>query len=302
MGRELPVSHNRRGVLYAAAGLVAMGHLVVWALAKWPDEEPGRPLIVPVAVSSVVTPAHVVSVAGGQGETAEGLLALAERDPEALVARGHERYEREVRDYRCVLLKQERVEGVLLPAEEVEVRFRQTPLAIYMIWRQNASQAKRVLFKDDPAFIDGEGNKLARAEPAGAVVRLFVRDIFMPINGEHARRASRRTIDECGFGPIFDLWERYNAKARAEGVLDVRFGGVGEVDGRPTFIVIRRLPYSGEGGAYPDAKLVMHLDQEWLLPVAIESYADESGQELLGRYVFTQVELNPGLTEADFEF
>ena len=48
--------------------------------------------------------------------------------------------------------------------------------------------------------------------------------------------------------------------------------------------------------------MVLHLDQEWLLPTAVYCYADHEGKELLGSYVFTNVRLNTGLGDADFKF
>ena len=274
---------------------------LVWVLSRLPGVPRGT-VIVPVARAET-TPTAGTPIRSNQAAPADELLALAERDPLALTRRAQERFEQEVRDYRCVLIKQERVGGKLSAIEEVEVRVRNSPRTIYMLWRKNAAQAKRVLFKaEDAAFVDDEGRRLARVEPAGAVIRLFVTDIFMPINGEHARKVSRRTVDQCGFGATFELLRRFNEFAREKGVLDLRFSGTGEVDGRPTYVLTRYLPYDGEDGEYPDAKMVLHLDQEWLLPVAVESFADRAGKRLLGRYVFTKVELNPGLGEKDFEF
>jgi hypothetical protein len=48
--------------------------------------------------------------------------------------------------------------------------------------------------------------------------------------------------------------------------------------------------------------MVMHLDQEWLLPVAVYSYADHEEKKLLGRYIFTDVNLEPKFSDKDFEF
>ncbi len=79
-------------------------------------------------------------------------------------------------------------------------------------------------------------------------------------------------------------------------------GGEGAIDGRPTYVLIRHLPYDGPNGTYPDALMVLHLDQEWLLPTAVYCYADREGKELLGSYVFTNVRLNTGLGDEAFEF
>jgi hypothetical protein len=290
----------RRGVLYATAAFVAAGSLLVCFFSHAPKKPAHKP-VVPAALAGPV--ASAVPGARAGPDQSDLLWNDAQEDPLELTRLGQERYQRDINDYRCLLLKQEHLAGGLSDIQEIEVRFRKSPRAVYMIWLQNPGEAKRALFKpEDPQFTDDQGNLLARVEPAGSVLRLFVKDIFMPIHGERAHKASRRTIDECGFGATFDMLTRSNKLAGEQGVLDLRFAGAGEVDGRPTYILVRNLPYTGEHGAYPDAHMVLHLDQEWLLPMAVESFADSQGTELLGRYVFTAVELNPGLTDRDFSF
>jgi hypothetical protein len=293
------VSGTRRGILYVTAVVAVAIPPSVW-LASQLLATPHVPVVVPLALTGAKP--TVTDASPKLDANPKDYLSLAQRDPLALVHLGRERFERDVRDYRCVLLKQELLGDELTPVQEVEVRIRQAPRAIFMLWQQNATQVKRALYKDEAAFVNADGQQVARIEPAGAIIRLITTDVLMPIKGEQARKTSRRSIDECGFSTSFELTERYAQLARQNGVLDVKYGGTGEVDGRPTFVIVRHLPYTGEGGQYPDAKTVVHLDQEWLLPVAIESYADHEGTQLLGRYVFTHVELNPGLGEADFQF
>jgi hypothetical protein len=234
--------------------------------------------------------------------TAATLIALARQDPVSVTRLGAEQYKRTIRDYRAVFQKQERIDGRVRPVEEIEVLYREKPVTVFMKWRKNADKARRVLYVDSPENVDAQGRRIARVEPNGAIVRLFVDDIMMPINGPEAREASRRTIDEFGFARTFGLLERFNTIGAQDGVLDFKYQGEGQIDGRKTIILARHLPYTGETGKYPDALMVLHLDQEWLLPVAVHSFADHAGMELLGSYVFTSVQLNPGLTDADFRF
>ena len=96
--------------------------------------------------------------------------------------------------------------------------------------------------------------------------------------------------------------ENVHKLALDRGVLDIRYDGPGRVDGRPTYVLVRHLPYSGPEGEFPDARLVLHLDQEWLLPVAIYSYGDREEKELLGSYVLTSVKLNQNFDDDTFKF
>jgi hypothetical protein len=263
----------------------------------------------PPAIMAAVGPRTLTAIEALKAPTTprpilghEALAALAKNDPWALTRLGYQRYEREIHDYTCVFLKQERIGSKLRDKEEIEVRFRDKPKSVYMIWRQNADQAKRALFEDTPEFVNDKGEKVARVEPAGALIRLLVSDILMPIHGKRARQSSRRFIDEFGFRSTFNLLDRFNQLGQERGVLDLRYEGEGEIDGRPTYKIVRYLPYDGPGGIWPEAKLVMHIDQEWLLPTAVYSYADRAGTILLGSYVHTQVKLNPGLTADSFDF
>lgn len=283
---------RRRGLLYATGALTLIVPPAFWlasGLGSLPSSPPPRAAVgqAPVELAAAARAA---------------LVELAQRDPMALVRIGHERYHQTIRGYRCLFIKQERLGRKLSEVQEIEVRYREEPQSIYMLWRKNPDGARRALFIDSPEFLDEQGRRLARIEPNGAVARLFVKDIKLPVDGPDARKASRRTIDEFGFLSTIELLLRYNAIAAERGVLDLRYDGTGVIDGRPTFRLVRDLPYEGPEGPYPDARMVLHLDQEWLLPVAVYSYADHAERELLGSYVYTQVELNPTFAPDAFRF
>lgn len=284
------MTSRRRGILYLAGALIVVAPPAIWMLSSFP------PSVTSAAVSLPRPIVETVDVA------LAAHLEAASRDPMSLVQRGLERYTRTVREYRCLLTKQERLGRKLSEVQEIEVRYREEPRAIYMLWRKNPAKARRALFMEGPEYVNDKGEKLVRVEPNGAVARLFTKDVRVPAHGPDARKSSRRTIDECGFRSTFDLLEHFNSIAKARGVLDLRFAGTGEIDGRPTYVIVRDLPYEGPEGPYPDARMVLHLDQEWLLPVAVFSYADHQESELLGSYVFTNIELNPAFDENSFRF
>lgn len=287
-------------------GLFALGHVAPAARAEG-DKASGDqaaaavagPVVAKATPAPTVTPAPVAPTAR---LTRDELIDLAKRDPIALARRGRAMYDETIRDYRCVFTKQERIDGRLRPTEEIEVLFRGKPHSVFMKWLKNEDQARRCLFVDTPDRVDSSGQKVAKVEPAGVLIRLVVSEIDMPIHGDRAKAASRRTIDEFGFRSTLDLLDRYNTIGCEKGVLEYRFVGEGTIDSRPTLMFERHLPYDGPKSVYPDAKMIIHLDQEWLLPTAVYSYADKDGKQLLGSYVYTQVNLNPGLTDEHFKF
>ncbi len=283
-------TRRRRGILYISGALIVLLPPAAWVIANIPATPQAEVLVATGHVTNTIS------------QDPTDLTELARQDPLALVKLGRERYERQIERYRCTLVKQERLGDGLSEVQEVELRFREDPLAIYMLWKKNADKARRALYMEGPDYVDGRGRKLTRVEPNGAIARLFTTDIFVQAHGDQARKSSRRTIDEAGFHTTFQLFEAYHQRAEQRGVGELRYAGTGEIDGRPTYIIERRLPYEGAGGPFPDAKLVLHLDQEWLLPVAVYSFADSAGTELLGSYVFKDVELNPEFSEDAFKF
>ena len=229
------------------------------------------------------------------------LASLAKRDPLALVRLAQGQCERQIRDYSCVFIRQERINGELTPQQHIKILYRKEPQSILMTWIRNEDRIRRALYVAGQ-FVGRDGVERALVEPSGALVRLAAKKLAIPIHGPLARASSRRSIDQFGFRAMFELMECCHRLALKRGVLDLRYEGPGRVDGRETYVLVRHLPYSGPTGEYPDARLVLHLDQEWLLPVAIYSYADRREKKLLGSYVLTAVKLNQNFADDTFKF
>jgi Protein of unknown function (DUF1571) len=281
-------------------GLIALAALAAWASAATqaaqPPVSPEAEKVVAVRAMALLEPKPAPLL------TKSALIEIAETRPLDLWKVGLDRYDHEVRDYACVFTKQERIAGKLKPAEEIAVRFRREPHSVYMTWQKNEDQVKRALFIDRSDFVNSSGEKVAKVEPAGVLIRLIVSETTIPIHGKSAREASRRTIDEFGFKSTLTLLEHYNTLGQKNGELDFRYEGEDQIDGRPTFRFVRYLPFEKRPTVYPDAKMIIHLDQEWLLPTAVYSYADHAGTQLLASYVYSKLRMNPGLTEQDFRF
>lgn len=231
--------------------------------------------------------------------TPDALARLAEHHPELLLEVAQQRCAMYIDGYCCVMLRQERVNGKLGAVQRIALRYRAQPHSVYLHWLENAKQARRAVYVRG-RDVSPEGEELAIVEPAGCVLRLFASRIRLAVHGELARESSRTTLDQVGYLGTFASLERVNSVAASRGELDLRYRGSSEVDQRPTYVLDRRLPYPGMVG-YPNARLVLHLDQEWLLPVAIHTYADPQGEELLGSYTMTEVKVNPDLTDDAFE-
>ncbi|HUU82681.1 MAG TPA: DUF1571 domain-containing protein [Phycisphaerae bacterium] len=240
-----------------------------------------------------------VYAAGAFTEVTDAQEELAKSDPLAFLDRCREHYRRNYRDYRCTFIKQERIGSRITPEQVTNVKFRDDPYSVNMHWLRNADQAEQVTYIAG-RWPDESGQDQAWCKPAGAIAKLFISKILQPVHGKRAEKASRRTIDQFGFASTLELIIKYSERSDDDGALDLRYIGRGSIDDRPTYVFERRLPYTGQEQPYPDALLVFHIDTEWLLPTACFSYADVAGEDLLGKYVLTDVTFNVGFTDTDF--
>lgn len=286
------VRGTRRGILYVSAALCAVALVSTWVGVRLYSHAPET------VNEPTVTVNDPMATNAPQVTDAE---TLARQDPMAFVRLALQRCRNEVKSFHCTFTKQERLEGELTPVQEIDFRYREEPRTVYLQWRKNPDGAKRVLYIDDPALVNSDGIRTARVEPHG-LARMVVSDIMMPIEGTAADDASRHSIARAGFHEFLKLLIQINEDAAAKGVLDFHYAGTGEVDGRPTIILVRHLPYTDEDGYWPDARLVTHFDRETLLPLAMYSWADQDEQTLLGKYLYSDLELNPDFESGAFKF
>lgn len=229
---------------------------------------------------------------------------FAKSDPLKFTMWARDQFEENVGDYKCTMIKQERVGGKLSEVQTIEMRYRKNPNAVFMIWKKNEDSCRRALYQPNhPDYTDKKGRRLVRVEPAGAIARMFVKDIMIDIDSDRAKKASRRSIADAGFGATFRLLEQYNTNAKNRGDLNFKYVGKDEIDGRVTLCFERLIPeHKVDGETYVDARMELHIDEERLIPVAVYSYADQAGRKLLGKYIFVDVDLKPKFTSRDFVF
>jgi hypothetical protein len=217
---------------------------------------------------------------------------LAESDPIAFLENCIRRYDREVKGYRCVMHKQERLEGKLQPSEVIDVQFREKPFSVLMDWREGARLAKKTLYVKD------ENKGMILVKPAGllAIAGVVERDP----NGEDARKGSRVPITDFGIeiGTEHTLasWQ----KAQAQNALHVEYLGemkVKEAGGRVCW-KLRRTHFKALEDIDGVTDLTIYVDKETWLQVG--STLKGADGQLLGEYFFRDIELNPDFKPGTF--
>ncbi len=222
------------------------------------------------------------------GELSRQIVALAENDHIALLEMAVDRYDRTIRNYSGTFTKQERIRGELGPRQVIAFKFRQEPFSLFMEWKENPLGADRLL------YVEGQNDDKMLVHPTGLMK--WVKCLKLGPNSKQARKSTLRPCEKFGFRRnILEALKIYRlAKQNAE--LTIKSSGPETIDGREYLILERILP---EKKGYPTARLVVHLDLEYILPVQITCY-DRQGN-LISRYAFTDLKFNTNLTDKDFD-
>jgi hypothetical protein len=275
--------------------LLALPAVAAAALTLSPRPEPARK---PAAKQ----PAPAAGVALDRAEW--GVLLAA--DPVAALRASRARYTATVNGFRCVLVKQERLDGVLHPSEVIDVLARERPYAVRMVWREGARRVMGVAV---------QGTLYAAGEDAGRMtvwrpdaLASFLRFYHLDPAGSQARGASRYGLTEAGLGQTLDrtiaAWGR--AQARGDRIEHLGLVGVPELGGKRCY-ALRRVCSPPEtdrflvadpapAGEQFDAATII-LDPQTQFQVGAEV---SRGGAVVGRYFLRDVQINPTLTATDF--
>jgi len=231
------------------------------------------------------TPKNDLVASASERQQVLDLAASGEYD--RLLSMLIERYDRSVRDYKGLLIRQERIGRRLGPEQHIAFKFRQEPFSVHMEWLRNPLGARQVL------YAKGQNNDMMIAQPAG--VMSWLKSIRVDPEGRQAAQSSLYPITEFGFRSNLARALEVYRMAAEKGRLEMSFSGPQTIDGREYFIVERVI----HGGEHEHARLIIHVDLEYLVPTRISTF--DSRGSLIGRYHYDNLEFNSGLTDADFD-
>ncbi|MBE7506693.1 MAG: DUF1571 domain-containing protein [Planctomycetia bacterium] len=232
--------------------------------------------------------------------------SLIRRDPLGALIEARTEHVRIVVDYECVMVKQELLPSGMSKEQEIKVKFRHSPYSVYMEWVRNPGMAVRVLYVKgrwrDLKATNPDERELAIAQP-GVIARLFIKSVKEPIHGRLAKKASRRFLDDFGFQKTLDRLIKVSEQAKSRGELTLKYCGESQFDGRPVWVIRRHLPYTAEGGLYPDRTAEILVDKALRVAVAVYCYSDveRHPSNLLAKYEYRSIRMGAGLTNRDFE-
>ena len=212
-----------------------------------------------------------------------------------LITKARQRFQN-VQDYECRLIKQERVNGKLLPEGSATIRVRNNPFSIYL--RCESPDAERGL---EVCYVANQNQDKMRVHPNG----LFGIFGFLSLSPRDPRalEKNRHSITEAGLGNLLDSTSRHWAMERRLNKTQVEIAD-DVINGRACTRIVTVHPDRNAGSFY-GYRCVLWLDKETLLPVGAETYdwprpGSAAGGDLLERYHFLDIRCNIGLNDKVF--
>jgi hypothetical protein len=215
----------------------------------------------------------------------------------AILETGKRKYDK-ISDYTCILYKKEwlgdKYEGrdglEEQGVEKMLLKFRDKPLGIYAKWLDGPWKGREALYSEKSLGV----GKL-RVKESGI---LGVLPVTLPVDSELAMRGSNHMLTEIGMKYLIDLIEFNYRRAKKAGHVKRKNHGIVDVDGHKCYKMESILPLDPSLDYYC-YHMTHYIDYIRSLEIKVEVYIwDDSFYE---SYYYTQIKLNPGLTDRDFD-
>lgn len=266
----------------AAAGLVLSASASSRRVLGWSGDEEG---------AAVVASSHAEAALRDRvGDAPHEPLEEAR----TWIVRAKSRYE-SVRDFTCILHKQERVKGRLTGQQVLKLKVRTNPKAVYVKYLKPHAGREAI-------FVDGKHQNKLLVHDVG-IGKLLAGTLQLDPKGHHAMQDTRHPITEASLGhmidTIHDAWQR----ELRPGEMWVDLNHQARVGDRGCTLIetAHRKRYAGD--MYYGVKV--YIDKELILPIRFEAYdwpAKEGGTpELAEMFTYQDLKLDVGLTDHDFD-
>ena len=205
---------------------------------------------------------------------------------------------KDVKDYTCVVVKQERIGGTLNPPEFMQGKIRQQPFSVYLKFlKPEADKGREVIYVSGA----NDGNLVARE---GSGLKRAIGFVFLKPNGIVAMQDNRYPITEIGVSNLIDRLIEVGKQDRNFGECEVHFYKNAKVNKRVCTLIEVIHPKPRTNFRFHKARI--YIDDELQVPIRYEAYQwpKVEGEEppLDEAYTYLDMKLNVGLTDADFDY
>jgi hypothetical protein len=217
-------------------------------------------------------------------------------EPLRLVLEAAQAYQ-QVRDYTCILIKQERIQGRLQENNIIQMKFRQQPFSVYLRWL-----APQTFAGQEVCYVQGRNNNMMRVRSAGVLGKFGF--VSIPVNDPRAREHSRHLITEAGLGNLINQTYRDWTHARQTGQAMVRLADYKYDNRLCTRVEVIQTTRDPQAYCY---RGVVYFEKQTHLPIRMEAYdwprpGGPPEGELLESFSYASLQLNVGLTDAAFNY
>lgn len=196
-----------------------------------------------------------------------------------------------LKEYTYVFQRQEWVDGKQQPRQQMEVKFRK-PMNIYMRWTGSTHQGRELLYRQGW----NDGKMMVKPGP-------YVPTLSLDPKGRLAMRGSRHGIEMIDLSNVAALILRQTDRLDRSAELSATFSEAGPqtVAGQASWCVRIDLPKDRDAELYAYRVDLCMAEATGLL-TRVRSWDQVDGQmRQVADYEFSQVNLSPGLSDADFD-
>jgi len=222
-------------------------------------------------------------------DSPEEMQKLAANDPLEFLRKSLRWCDERVLEYTCQFQKQEKIDGTIQKAETLQMKFRAKTFSLYIKWVGDVYAGQEAL------YVDGQNDGKVAVRPSG-LLGVLVHKVMVEPTSKLALKHSRRPLTFAGMANMLRLVIPQCEKAKANGDLTLTYEGIRDQNGRPAYVFKRVLPNKND---YPCPVLTIYVDQQFLICVRTDAY-DWDGT-LLSQYIYTDILINPGLKDKDFD-
>lgn len=195
-------------------------------------------------------------------------------------------YDEEVTDYTATFHKTQRV-GEKVNSDIIELKFMK-PFSIYYKFSK-PDAGKEVI------YVEGKNDNKLIGHLGGAASLIPISRWLKPTD-PMAMAGNKYPITRSGIGNMLESLISQYEEAQKNGDLEAYYAGIELLDGRPTHVIIRRLP---PDKGYICYYSVTNIDIETRLP--IRNVSLDWDMRLMEYYYYEDLQVNVGLTEKDFD-
>ncbi|MGE5480942.1 MAG: DUF1571 domain-containing protein [Chloroflexota bacterium] len=191
-----------------------------------------------------------------------------------------------VRDYTCVMNKKEKIGEKLIEMNNINYKHKK-PNFYYLKFNEGFYSGMEVLY----AGKKYDGKLLVHL---GGI--LNVKNVSLDPKSAAAMKNNRHSVLESDIGFIIRLIRSNYDKAKKAGEGAFTFDGEKKLFGRPALVFKAVFP-ARKG--YHGKLIELYVDKDLMLPLQLSVWG--WNDELLEKYQFTKLKINPGLKDIDFD-